>query len=210
MNIFLGNSLEILEEIVKHLQLNLVVTENKSNKDKIIKFCRDKNIKCVVINSWNNIIEAIQYIDEINICFVASFGIILKNKFIKKCKYIINFHPGDIEVCRGRHPLPSAIINKHKTMGATVHLIDSEDIDAGPLLAKIIFPIDYDKSYKYNENRLYEGMKMLIFLLIKDYMNKGRFISYKWDLSKSIYYKPLDREKLQQIVNSKKIQKVLR
>jgi len=109
---------------------------------------------------------------------------------------------GDINLCRGRHPLPVAILKGHKSMGATVHLINSEKIDAGPVLAKVLFPIDYRKSYRYNENKLIEVMRLMTGLLLEDYLKKGGFSSYAWDSKNSVYYKPLNSQILNTIVNS--------
>lgn len=69
-----------------------------------------------------------------DIGFSASFGRIFKATDIRKFKYLFNLHPGPVSLARGRHPLPFAIKYNHDYIGVTFHQINSESIDAGPIL----------------------------------------------------------------------------
>src|SRR3989338_52850 len=205
-NIFIGHFGIVLEELLKHIPIDLVIVEDKpANKD-VKKICDKNNINCITVSNYNDIVEGVKDTKNIGLCVVASFGIVFKDQFIKKCKYIVNFHPGDIDICRGRHPLPVAILNKHKTMGITAHLINSEKIDAGPVLAKVLLPIDYGKSYRYNESILFEMLKLLTKFLMGTYSKTGRFIAYEWDYKNSTYFKPLKKEILDRIINSNNLE----
>jgi len=201
-NIFMGHFGIVLDELLKHISIDTVLVENKPANEEVKRRCHKSNIRCFLVNNYEDILNIAKHIEYIELCIVASFGIILKQSFISKCRYIVNFHPGDVDVCRGKHPLPAAILNSHKTMGVTVHLINSEKIDFGPILAKYLVPIDYTRSYKYNENKLIEAMRPLTSMLMKDYLNYGRFIAYDWDNTNSTYYKPLDKKTLGKLMNS--------
>jgi len=209
-NIFMGHFSHVLIELLKKIKIDLVLVEDKQTNKKIIKICQKNKIKYLLVNHNKDISKATRNFKKINLCFVASFSLILKKNFINKCKHIINFHLGDVNICRGRHPLPTTILNGHKSMGITVHLIDSEKIDAGPILAKIILPIDYHKSYKINEKVLLQALEPLTCFLIDGYLKKGGFVSYQWCLKSSSYFKPLEKEVLSKIIEAPNLRKFLK
>jgi methionyl-tRNA formyltransferase len=201
-NMFMGHYDIVLGELLKNITIDLVFVEDKPANAKVKNMCKDHNIRCVVVSTSEDIMKAANGLGRIDLCVVASFGIILKNMFIESCGQVVNFHAGDITACRGRHPLPAAILNGHTTMALTTHLIDSEEIDAGPIVAKVLLPIDYAKSYRYNEFRLLELLGPLAGLLMKDYVKYSRFVTCAWDKKRSIYYRPLDKKTLDSIMSA--------
>jgi len=208
MNVFMGHFEVVLEELIcKGVRIDTVIVENKPINFKVINIARKHNIAFYIVDKYEEIEKIFSKYEKIDYCFVASFGIILKSKIIKKCNYIINFHPGDVFICRGRHPLPSAILYNYPEMGITVHLIDDERIDAGPILYRLLMPIDYNSSYKFNEMRLLKALKCLASLVADDIKEK-RIVVYKWDPSRSIYFKPLKKEVLQKIINSSRLMEI--
>jgi methionyl-tRNA formyltransferase len=71
------------------------------------------------------------------------FDQILKDPLIALPKRgVLNTHPGLLPANRGPTPSFWAIRLKHVTVGATVHMIDSSRIDAGPIVAIKAFPRD--------------------------------------------------------------------
>lgn len=208
INVFMGQYDIVLEEILNHVKIDLVIVEDKNSNKKVISLCVKNGIPYQIIKGYVEITACLSYSVLIDLCFVASFGIILKNDFITKCNHIVNFHPGDIDVCRGRHPLPAAILNRHKSMGITVHLVDSEKIDAGPVIAKMLIPIEYDESYRSNEERLLEALRVVARYVVEDYAKNGKFASYEWDANISGYYDPLQKEILDKIINSKNLREI--
>jgi len=202
MNVFIGHFSDVLEVIIKYIPISLVLVENKPVNKNIIRICKKKNIKYAIIEDYKSLFNELSHIPKIELCFIASFGMILKKDLIRKCKYIINFHPGDIEKIRGRHPLPMAIIERQKLMSITVHLIDSEKIDTGPILAKVMVPIDYNSDYKTNEKHLLSFLKPLAGYVAKYYLKYQRFNSYDWNVKKSEYFNPLDKQKLNHILHA--------
>ena len=202
-NVFMGHYDIVLEEILNHVNIDLAIVENKDSNREVVHLCERNGIPFRIIKNYGEMVSCMSEVPLINLCFVASFGIILKDDFIRRCNHIINFHPGDVAICRGRHPLPTAILNHHETMGITVHFIDSEAIDAGPIIAKMMIPIAYNESYKYNESRLLAALRYIARYVVEDYARNGRFTSYDWRATGSDYYPPLEKDILDKIVHSK-------
>jgi len=57
---------------------------------------------------------------------------------------ILNVHGGDLPRYRGNAPFAWAILNGEQHVGMTVHLMDPDDVDCGPIVRKTIVPIDAD------------------------------------------------------------------
>jgi len=208
INVFMGQYDIVLKEILNDFKIDLVIVEDKSSNRKVINICVKYGIPYRIIQGYVDIMDCLGHRVLIDLCFVASFGIILKKDFITRCKHIVNFHPGDVEVCRGKHPLPVAILNRHKLMGIAAHLIDSEKIDAGPVIAKMIIPIEYDKSYRYNEGRLLEALRFVVRYVVEGYVKNGKFASYEWDENSSGYYNPMQTEILNRIINANDLREI--
>ena len=209
MNIFMGHFDIVLEELIlQGITIDEVIVENKSSNHKVIQFCQQRKIPFHIINSYEDLVKNFSKFEKkVDYCFVASFGKILKMDIIDKCNFIINFHPGDVFTCRGRHPLPSAILHNYAEMGITVHLIKDENIDAGPILYRLLMPIDYNSSYKNNENRLMRALRHITSLVAEDIKN-GKIITLNWDVKKSIYFKPLENEILSEIIKANSLKDI--
>ena len=142
MNVFMGHFEVVLEELLRNeICIDIAIVEDKPANSKVIEVCKKEGIPIYVIKRYAELEIIFSNYEKIEYCFIASFGKILKKEIIKKCKYILNFHPGDVFRCRGRHPLPSAILHNYPEMGITVHLIEDERIDAGPILYRLLFPL---------------------------------------------------------------------
>ena len=209
MNVFMGQSEAVLEELWNNgIPIDIVITEDKPSNSKVVEFCKKQNIPVYIIKNYKDIKKLLHEYENLEHCFVASFGIILKSDTIKKFKkYIINFHAGDVFKCRGRHPLPASILHNYPEMGITVHLIEDEKIDAGPILYRLLMPIDYDASYKANEKRLSNGLRCLASLVAND-IKQDKIVTYRWNVEESIYFKPLERDILKKIIESKRLRDI--
>lgn len=64
-------------------------------------------------------------------------------------KGCINFHPAPLPDYKSRAGYNTAILENRETYGVTAHFIDSEDLDSGPIIKRLDFPID-----QKNENVL--------------------------------------------------------
>ena len=203
-NIFIGHFIECFQRFHELKTVELLICEDNEFKNKIvIEYALKNNIQILKINSAQEITNfVIQNNLNIDLVIVASFGKILKNEFINKCKKIINIHCGNLMICRGRHALPIAIINKHKYASVTAHIIDSNQIDAGEIVYEFTFAINYNQSYQYNAQIMYDSMPLMIEYICKHYnYEKNTIATYPWDVANSIYHKPLDSELCNKIIN---------
>ena len=55
---------------------------------------------------------------------------------------ILNLHAGDLPRYRGNSPIAWAILAGEDRIGVTVHLMDAEEFDSGPIVCKSYYPID--------------------------------------------------------------------
>ncbi|MCK4661194.1 MAG: hypothetical protein KAV82_16865, partial [Phycisphaerae bacterium] len=150
MNVFMGAYVEVLEVADALLGVDLVIVEDKPASQQAREYCTNRSKRMEVLgpeDSPHDLLDGV----EMGLALVASFAHILCNEFIRRAGLILNFHPGVIEMCRGRHPLPCAILARHALMGVTCHVIDSEAVDAGPIVAQVRLPINYAKDYRYND-----------------------------------------------------------
>ena len=208
MNVFMGHCEIVLEELCNNkILIDIAIVEDHPLNFKVVKFCKNRGIPFYIIKNSKDIGKVLSKYENLEFCFVAIFGRILKSNVIKKFKYIINFHPGDVFKFRGRHPLHLAILHNYPEMGITVHLIEDESIDAGPILYRLLMPIDYDASYKFNEKRLLNALRYLAYLVAND-IKQGKIISYRWNVEQSTYFKPLEREVLRKIVEAKRLRDI--
>jgi methionyl-tRNA formyltransferase len=196
--IFMGHFVIALEEICKREKPDLVIVEDKPCSSEVVKFCDSHGVVYKKVRSFLDILCITSIYENIDLTVVSSFGLILRKAYIQKNKYIVNFHPGDIPNCRGRHPLPAAIKNKHEFMGITAHLITDEQIDYGRICRKILIPIDYTRNYEYNADRLVKLLPMMVSSIMEEFVSSGGIVGV---CVKSIgnYYPPLSKEELDKI-----------
>ncbi|MDD2541972.1 MAG: formyltransferase family protein, partial [Desulfuromonadaceae bacterium] len=155
--IFFGSYVNVLATIVNTINVILVVLEPKKNLSEIKDYCDSINLKWIEVCSLDELgLEATMWHTPIGI--VASFGLLFKSRHINWFSALFNFHPGCIYTNRGRHPLPNAIRQGHRTMAISVHQIIDEQIDSGRFIAKVEFPIDYTSNYQKNYERLLSAL----------------------------------------------------
>jgi methionyl-tRNA formyltransferase len=137
--------------------------------------------------------------------FSAGCGLLFSQAVIDSCARVVNFHPGDLFTCRGKHPLPFAILKKLPQMCFSAHGIDSEKIDAGPLIAQLFLPIDYSASYAVNERILLAALPDFAASVIA-LLQTADFKPWPWrDKVKAPYNKKLEPETLTRVLNAKHI-----
>ncbi|QXM05178.1 formyltransferase family protein [Crassaminicella indica] len=177
------------------------VFENEKSPKELLEYARKNNVRYYLIKSKNDMLNILKDEEIPDLTIVGSFGKIFTPEMIEYVeRKIINIHPGILPFYRGRHPLPQAILNKETEMGITAHVLNQE-IDYGEIITLKKLKIDYSKSYKFNEQKLYnlvpdvfdETIKKYIKREIKFLVNKGK---------KGTYYKPLNKNLLRKVINS--------
>lgn len=109
--VYMGNFEEVFSALHTLTDLQFVVMEKGKISEAINNICISSSIPVYIIDKKSNL-DAINSIESVY--FINSFTQILKEDHIKNFKKIINIHPGDTLTCRGRHPLPFAIVKKTK------------------------------------------------------------------------------------------------
>lgn len=198
--IFFGAYLSVLATIADKLHVKLVVLETGKNSTEIKNFCGSNNLRWIEISSLDELSnEATTWHKPIGIS--ASFGLMFKSRHIDWFAALFNFHPGCIYTNRGRHPLPNAICRGHRTMAISVHQITDEQIDAGRFIAKIDFPIDYERNYQMNYDRLLSALPFLTKDLC-DRIAEDWIPSFELQVKNEAYFAPLNAEELYHIMNA--------
>lgn len=156
----MGDFIQVLEVVHKHLHTLTVVIEKKNSDSLVTDYCKRNLIPYEIVETEGDVNELVteNYFENV---IVASFGIILSEEFLKRCRRVFNFHPGDVYTCRGRHPLPAAIKRGDSKVAISVHQIDSQEIDKGKLFSQYFIALDYEKSYHDNSARLLRGLTIL-------------------------------------------------
>ena len=203
-SIFIGHFFEALQAIHAHTDLAAVIGEKGEISESIKAFCMENNLPLTIVENSDELTFFFQKRPELHgrTLFSAGCGILFSQKVIDSCSLVVNFHPGDIFTCRGKHPLPFAILKKLPLMAMTAHVIDSEKIDAGPLIAQIFLPIDYTASYAANEKTLLDSLSGFVTSVIA-LLVRGTFRAWDWyGVSPSPYNTRLDPAALARILSS--------
>lgn len=130
---YFGSSISILKSISVISDNILTVCEERSVSAELINYCNDNLIELVIVNK-ENLSEKVNLSD---LGFSYGFGLIFSADEIKKHRHgIINFHCGNFELYRGRHPIGWAIIEGQKNIIITAHRINSK-IDSGEILSTL-------------------------------------------------------------------------
>lgn len=84
----------------------------------------------------------------------------------------INFHPAPLPDYKSRAGYNTAILEGRKKFGVSVHFIDSEKFDSGPIIKTLYFPMDPEKDTVFSlmaktNAKLFELFKETIELFIK-------------------------------------------
>ena len=208
MTIYAGNYIEVLKTFHEILGVSIAIAEKRNVDSKIVDYCTANGVRLFLAESPDHLDSYLSELSEkIKICILASFGLLLKNSFIQKTEWTVNIHPGDLKTCRGRHPLPFAIVKGLPLMTLTAHLIKDEKIDNGPVLAELSLPIDYSKSFSFNDEKLRENLPYITNLILSQLKENGSLHAATVNLQHAPYNKRLDAETLHEIMSVKNLLK---
>ena len=73
-------------------------------------------------------------IEEADLVIVSTFHRLLRNAHLLSSPHIVNIHPSLLPSYRGATPITWQVLDNVYKTGVTAHLIDSEDIDTGPII----------------------------------------------------------------------------
>lgn len=200
MNVFLGTYWEVLDAARETVGIDLVVVEDKPTAARAAEHARRCGIPVAVLAQGARLSDI--FPSSVDLAVVGSFGRILRMPVIGRCKAVLNVHPGIVEVCRGRHTLPVNVLRGDPMMGITFHLIESEEIDAGPIVAQIRLPIDYDADFDANHARLRRALEPMARLVLAEYASRGVFPAWAWTPTPDSYHPPLPPETFRTVLEA--------
>ena len=134
--VFFGSGDFVIPVIEKLLNHNLVLVVTNDKNGKLINFCHEKNIDCIVSDLKDT--ETINKILSLNstIAVLASFGEIIPKAILDAFPNgIINIHPSLLPKWKGPSPVQYTLLNGETQTGVTLIKLDDE-IDHGPILTQ--------------------------------------------------------------------------
>ena len=201
MNVFLGIYFEVLVAALDSVGIDLVVVEDKPTSSGTIELADLNGIEVRVLKKGVATAEALPTKADLGIS--AGFGRLFKRPHIERFGCLLNFHPGIVEQNRGRHGLLVAALEKHEMMGITCHLIDSEEIDAGPIVAQVQLPIDYGSNFDANHKKLREKFEPLARPVFKEYEKKKSLTGVPWKPTQESYFPPLTPAQMKKVFDAR-------
>ena len=208
MNVFLGHYEEALDAMLDTVGVELVIAEqHKFDGSAIAERVREHELQCAFVTNVKEIENVIAKTGPFKIGLVASFGMLLSDAVLAKFDKVINVHPGDVHRYRGRHPLPVAILNGEPYCSLSVHLINDEKIDRGPLLAQLFVAIDYSTNYQQNEKRLRAHLYPLLSVLLSQWKYQEKLPMWDWQPQAGSYRKALSKDVLEDLMSCSSLEK---
>lgn len=160
---YLGFSLTMLEYLNIEPDVDLKIAFCDQDRITPQYFALCKRIDCLSFSVFNSssIEEILKKIGvSIDFFVIYKTSIIVKEELLKKyCFY--NFHPGDLSINRGAHPLVWNILMDEKQAVLSLHQIDSK-IDQGILIGTYEINIFTDDTPTLLEQKLVKGIPPLI------------------------------------------------
>lgn len=151
----------------KGIKVNLVLgSAEETFKDALYLTAKEKNI--TFISDDKKLYEMIAQKHKLtrNVDLVISYlyGKKIKQPLIDVPKLgCINFHPAPLPDYKGRAGYNTAILEGKKEYGVSVHFIDSEKLDSGPIIKVLRFPVSENE----NAMTLYEKTQKKLLTLFK-------------------------------------------
>lgn len=207
MKIYIGNYIEVLETFHKLTGVDLAISEKRNVDERIVQYCLEHSITLIRVASVDDLHVSLNRVNSVDLCIVASFGLLLREEFIQKAGTIVNIHPGSLMNSRGRHPLPFAIKQNLPYMTLTAHLIEDEKIDNGPVVAEWNIPISYSESYSENDIRLRSILPALTEYILKQYLTTRAIQIVDIDLLAAPYNNRLTAEELDEMIQAENLMK---
>ena len=203
MNIFLGSMEWVLELMSRHLDVDLVIApRGRLRNMRLEKRLRDGGTRWLTIDDAAQYRELIAGLQGINLCVVAGFSRRIDQATIDRCERIINFHPGDLLCCRGPQPLESALLAGHTQLGVCAHLIDSETMDAGPIVARSLFDVRPERGYQWHHSELQQHIAEVATVVFSTIAGGEPLPTRDWDVEASQWFERPPADELKRLYSA--------
>jgi methionyl-tRNA formyltransferase len=197
VNLFLGTFDGVLTVMQSQLSVDRVVSQRGRLRNlRLRSDLKSRGVAWDELASREEFDRWLSGIGEVELCVVAGFSFILPQAFIDRCRDVVNFHPGIIQQCRGPQPVAAAILRGHRRFGVTLHRIDSEAIDAGPILGQRLLDIDYARSYAENYTRIKALMSELAIEMLPLYTSLPWPAGEPWCADDAAYFPRASQEQV--------------
>jgi folate-dependent phosphoribosylglycinamide formyltransferase PurN len=130
-----------------------------------------------------------------DLVLVMNFDQILHREFIAASGWVINVHPSLLPALRGPCPVFWALAEGRSDVGVSLHLIEDENIDVGPLLAQHARVVDGTQSVAQIVAQLFEEGVALLPSIVKT-LQKGCIAGRKQAAAAASYRSFPDRAEM--------------
>lgn len=170
---FWGNSLLVLKASFSLVNVSVCFVEKESVSSDFVKFCKTKSIEIVQLSKIQ--LDCLDLDCQLGICY--GFGLKIPEKVLDKFLYgVVNFHPGDLNLYRGRHPIGWALIHGVDEITLTSHLM-SKDFDRGyQILTESISLTPWDTEFSVRKKVENTMLKGFIYQSIKALLKDGKVL----------------------------------
>lgn len=207
-NVFMGSLDRVLLAMSEHLPVHTVIApRGRLRNMRLEKTLRDGGSNWVEVENAQQYLEAVADLGEKSCCVVAGFSWRIRQEFIDSSRYVINFHPGDLLSCRGPQPLESALCDGHEIIGVSAHLIDSEEMDVGPILARELIDVNTGKGYHWHKQAVNELCFKLGNELFAEIARDELRQPEHWDSAASHWYERPSQETLKRLYSAPSLQR---
>lgn len=154
--------------------------------------------------SKKDMVEQVQAWPVFDLLLVAGFSYRLPQEVIGKFKRVINIHTGDTADNRGPMPVVHDVLLNKEFWTITIHLIDSEEFDSGPILSQLKVPIDWEANMATNMAYLDSAASLALADVVERLSFLGSLPSIAQHPTQSDNYKPrVDVELIREMFNAK-------
>ena len=147
----------------KHLNKSVFGTHTS-----LSSFLSERGIPTRQISTLAQLPEDFEVIKSANLLLSIRPGLVFKKKFISQSPPILNLHNSRLPAYGGIGGIFRAMANDETEMGTTLHRVDNEKIDSGPIVSQKIVDTDFNKSVFDNTIHLYEQSSQMIAKCLQD------------------------------------------
>jgi len=210
-NVFLGSLDRVLLAMAAHLPVRAVIApRGRLRNMRLEQRLRDEGTHWREISGGDEYLAAVADLGPKGYCAVAGFSWRIRRDFIDSSEAVINFHPGDLLRCRGPQPLEAALCHGHAEVGVSAHLIDSEELDRGPLIARRLMPVDPERGYSWHKYQVDRLAFELADELFADLARGNVLRAQGWDSSGARWYDKPPAETLKRLYSAPSLAKFYR
>lgn len=166
----------------KHLNKSVFGTHTS-----LSSFLSERGIPTRQISTLAQLPEDFEVIKSANLLLSIRPGLVFKKKFISQSPPILNLHNSRLPAYGGIGGIFRAMANDETEMGTTLHRVDNEKIDSGPIVSQKIVDTDFNKSVFDNTIHLYEQSSQMIAKCLQD-ANPVSSNPYRDDKTEPAYF----------------------